>query len=398
MSRKFIFFCVFLTSGSLILLLVNSLADMQIIANIWLKICLFMGLAGILLGIDLRIFLDESRANSIISKLIVLSITILILLVMSEVAVRIAFRGITTTADDTSYFALRWNWFNVRFNKLQFREREFDIAKADSIYRIAIIGDSFAYGQGIPIAERFSNLIGTYLEAKRCSVACEVLNFGRSGAETVDHLEILNSIVLKTRPDFVLLQWFVNDVEGHDKSGRPGSMTLAPSDELHAKLQSASALYFLVSLQWYALQEALGWAGSYSDYISRRFSDPQCLDSQESNRALKQFIQSCQDNDIRMGIVLFPDVVGDLNANYPFAFLHERVIAICDEESTLYVDLRDPFSKEKEYRKLWVNQFDRHPSSLANRLAADCIIEKFKSIWLAGAGCADGDLASDVTE
>lgn len=49
----------------------------------------------------------------------------------------------------------------------------------------------------------------------------EVLNFGRPGSETVDHVETLQDAVLPLQPDFVLLQWFVNDVEGHDKSGRP---------------------------------------------------------------------------------------------------------------------------------------------------------------------------------
>jgi len=56
----------------------------------------------------------------------------------------------------------------------------------------------------------------------------EVLNFGRPGAETVDELALLPT-VLSLAPDFVLPQWFVNDVEGHDKSRRPSGRRLVPS-------------------------------------------------------------------------------------------------------------------------------------------------------------------------
>ena len=85
--------------------------------------------------------------------------------------------------------------------------------------------------------------------------------------------------MLPLHPDFVLLQWYENDVEGLDKSRRPRPWRLLPSDTLTGLLRGRSALYFLMERQWGMLQRSLGWVGSYQDYMTVRFADPDSRDS-----------------------------------------------------------------------------------------------------------------------
>jgi hypothetical protein len=75
----------------------------------------------------------------------------LVALVASELLVRYLFRDITTTGRNSGYFSDRyWATHPPRRNSLGFREREFDSVPTPGTFRIALVGDSFTYGQGIP--------------------------------------------------------------------------------------------------------------------------------------------------------------------------------------------------------------------------------------------------------
>src|SRR5438445_129949 len=94
----------------------------------------------------------------------------------------------------------------ISTNRLGYRDRELGPKDPDR-YRIAVIGDSFTWGQGVEAEERFSNLIGGVLGPHY-----EVLNFGIPGHDMPQHLEVLDQ-VLPMHPDFVLLQLYINDFE-----------------------------------------------------------------------------------------------------------------------------------------------------------------------------------------
>jgi hypothetical protein len=323
--------------------------------------------------------------SGLLQRLCLLLATLVTASVVGEFTVRFVFRDITTTGDNGSYFARRWKKNNVRLNQLGLREREFALKKPEHLYRIVIIGDSFTFGQGIPEKDRFTNLLERKLSEKRSDYTYEVLNFGRPGADTFDHVVLLREVALRTNPDFVLLQWYVNDFEGHDKSRRPQAIPLLPWGTRHSRLHQSSALYYLANQQWNLLQEKLGLSGSYDEYMFQWFGDSKSADSQDAVLALKEFIDRCKDNKIVVGIVLFPRFA-DLGKNYPFGFLHDRVLGLCTAEAINCLDLRPIFTPYgSEYRTLWVNQFDPHPGPLANRLAAEGIMGAFGPSWLSGA-------------
>jgi len=333
----------------------------------------------------LRLACGTKGAN-FLKNLILFSVTFAIMLVIGEGFVRWAFRDLTTTGDNSSYFARAWkdNPHHVSLNSLGFRDREVQAIQPEGVYRIAVVGDSLTFGNGIDEDARFGNLLEIDLNNSVLStIEYEVLNFGRGGAETEDHLAILRDHVVSLKPDYVLLQWFANDFEGHNKQGRPKARPLGGWGPYSRILHESSALYYLLNQQFSSLQYAAGHVGLYSDYMFQRFGDPNSPGSVQFQKFLTLFIETCRRHQIPMGIVLFPSIQKELGLSYPYAYLHDQVLNVCKREGISCIDLRDVF-EPYEPHALQVNQFDAHPSALANRLAANRILESFGVIWMGG--------------
>jgi len=320
------------------------------------------------------------RWRSLLANVTVALVAFAVSLGAAELALRVALRSVRTAGDIRVYF----HQSEQNKNSLGFREREFSLAKPDGVYRIAVLGDSLSWGPGVPTAKRFSNLVERFLDEQRGpGPRYEVLNFGLSGMDTEDEVRMLRQLVLKTEPDFVLLQWYVNDFENGDHADRPRPAPLVRPGELHLKLLRSSALYALLDPKWAALQEMLGLVESFPAYMYRRFGDPEGPDSVYEIERVKEFIGECRQHGIPVGIVLFPNVgPGLVRGAYDYDYLHDRVLAACRDEGVTCVDLRSTFAAYTDYRTLWASPLDPHPSALANRLAAERLMAAFGPTWL----------------
>ena len=270
-------------------------------------------------------------------------------------------------------------------NAAGFRDGDRTLDKPDPVYRIAVLGDE--YSEAAPVALR--DTWWWQLEAKlqycgfRPGKLVEVLNFGVAGANTPEHRHLVEKLLDDVHPDFILLQWYVNDVEGDDSSGRPSFRPLAPFRPLHNWLNNNSALYTVANMQWAETQVALGMTKSYIAYLHDRFADPGSADSVRDRELLNDLILKTQQAHVPMGIVLFPDTAGTLDDRYPFGYLHDRVLALCSERGITCLDLRSAFAPIKDLQTLWANRLDHHPSARANAIAAEKILETYSGVWAA---------------
>ena len=338
---------------------------------------LVLGLSGIALA--LRDRMDRATIVRWRNRALLLAFTLAFSLAAAEPMTRLVLRDVTTSSDNGGYFSRRWMRTGaVHMNSAGFREREFSAAKPPGTYRIAVVGDSFTFGNGVRQDDRFSNVLQARLPDH-----FEVLNFGMAGANTPTHRTTVSHLLKDVQPNFILLQWYVNDVEDDDSSGRPQFVPLMPFRSIHNWLNDASALYTVANMKWAEVQVALGWTPSYTDYLRRRLGDPNSPDSQTDSAILRDLISMCQRADVPIGIVLFPDTSGDLGPNYPFAYLHERVLNICAEKNLTCLDLRQDFAAVKDRRLLWANQLDHHPGAKANEIAAVKIFETYSRQWAA---------------
>lgn len=317
-------------------------------------------------------------------RIALLATTLVGLVFAGEHITRYVYRDITTTGDNGSYFARKWRSQQSGPGKSQLynswgrREIEFDEKTPENTYRIVAIGDSITFGQGIPFEERFTNRLVSALADSEKQV--QVLNFAKSGMNFLHHIREIKR-VLKIKPDYILLQWFANDLEMNFK-GRPSYHNLAPTRKLHYKWHASSALYYVLNAGWHAIQRNIGTVGSYEDYMNKRFLDP---DSEDSKNALSKFmviLNIASTRNIPIGLVFIPSIRPYLANDYPFDYLHERFISVCVENGVPYVDLREDFKPYgNNIRSLHVNQYDAHPNGFANEIIANRIMEEFGPIW-----------------
>ena len=317
-------------------------------------------------------------------RILLLLTTLIVLVVAGESSTSDKGRDITTTGDNGSYFAIQWRLQqfgrgNTKLNSWGRREREFDRVAPENTYRIAVIGDSITFGQGILEEERFTNRLERELADSK--IQFQVLNFGYSGTDFVHHIKMIKK-VLKLNPDFILLQWYVNDFEGPKQQGRPSCRNLAPTLKLHIRLHQSSALYYVLNAGWHALQNYMGTVETYENYMNHRFLDPNSESSKYALAKFKKILHLASNRNVPIGMVLFPRLRPYLANNYPFDYLHERVILICKKNRIPYVDLREDFKPfGSDIRRLHVNRYDAHPNGFANEIAAKRILEVFGPIW-----------------
>jgi hypothetical protein len=352
----------------------NHLIDSDTV-EFWLSVGL--GVASVVLALrDRGVQIDwvawRNRAMLVI-------ITLLVCALSAELVTRLVFRNVTTSSDNGGYFSRRWyRRGEIHLNKMGFRGREFDLAKPHGVYRIAAVGDSFTFGNGIRQDERYSELLQSQLPSH-----FEVLNFGVAGANTPEHRALVQRLLAEVHPDFIILQWYVNDVEDDEAIGRPRPGNLIGYRPLHNWFNDKSALYTVANMQWAETQVSLGMIAAYPDYLKNRLGDPESPDSRRDQKLLRDLIVSAQQAQVGIGIVLFPDTAGELDERYPFGYLHDRVLAVCAEREISCVDLRKDFATIRDRQSLWANRLDHHPSARANAIAAEKILETYSGMWAA---------------
>ena len=157
------------------------------------------------------------------------------------------------------------------------------------------------------------------------------------------HLDLVRREVLALHPAFVLLQWFVNDVEGNTLA-RPTYAPLLPFRRPARSPGRRSAFYTLLNSWWTRQQVRMQSGQSYPDYLQATYGDPQSEAARADELATRTLLRTLRDAHIGAGMVLFPDSGYDLGPSYPFAFLHSRVLAICEDEHVHAIDLRPVFA------------------------------------------------------
>jgi hypothetical protein len=142
-------------------------------------------------------------------------------------------------------------------------------------------------------------------------------------------------------------------------------------------------VYDLLNGQWARLQESLGIVDSYAGYMARNLRDPNLPGSRQAFGLLRDFIRRSREAGVGCGIVFFPgtDSMGPNGSHYPFGYLHDGVRDVCVEEHIPCLDLLPAFSSFKDPRKTWVSRFDAHPNAMANRRAANEILQRFALAW-----------------
>ena len=142
----------------------------------------------------------------------------------------------------------------VRANRLGLRDGE-PGPKAPGTFRVLGLGDSFAFGWGVPAEAGFLERLETLLDASRPAVAHDVLNAGVPGYGTYEARRRLEALDPEWDPDLVLLAFYEgNDYLNNDDAPRKRAVVDGYLTDLggagKGPLARHSALAALVADQW----------------------------------------------------------------------------------------------------------------------------------------------------
>jgi lysophospholipase L1-like esterase len=158
----------------------------------------------------------------------------------------------------------------VRANRLGLRDRE-PSPKPPGTFRALGLGDSFAFGWGVPLEASFLKRLEVLLDLSRPGVPHEVVNAGIPGYGTWEALQLLRSVGPVYEPDLVVLAFYEgNDYLNNGAAPRrravvDGYLTDLPAGGSGGAVRAAashSALLTLFDDQWSRLREKRAFRSS----------------------------------------------------------------------------------------------------------------------------------------
>ena len=251
----------------------------------------------------------------------------------------------------------------ISINSQGFRGAELTHATA-ALYRVAVIGDSVAFGQGVDEDETLARQLTVRLE-KKFESQVAVVNLGVPGFDTCQEYSRFSESLAKFRPQIAILVYYENDTEPSSISVRDG--VVMSSDvragwfgDFMAASRKYSYAYNLVWSNWQVIKHRPVAADEYLKTIARRFSGGYS-GWRRSKACLADLASLSRTQSIRLIVIPFPPMASLREKPYPLA---PYIKAVCDAATVAGVEclnvlpaLQDP------HLQLTVSHIDQHPSA-----------------------------------
>jgi hypothetical protein len=259
-------------------------------------------------------------------------------------------------------------WFRryAKLNRDGFRDRDHALVRQPGTQRLLLVGDSFAFGTGVP---RMEDRLGEQLAAlldQRTGNRWEVATAAIPGADTLNEIEYLTRVQFAD-PDVVLLIYFFNDIDYLLNFPRrtPASLleTYYPGWLLFRNFLLCQELYIryrLIRRSLLATDPITNAAYRDASLVSAHMAD------------LERFVNIASQRGARVKVVPFDNTIlaspelRERDTTF-VRQLQARGIPVCP-----LLDTFDGFA----FQDLAVNApFDGHPNAKAHRLAAGAVAD-----------------------
>ena len=264
------------------------------------------------------------------------------------------FRGFVVSSDGFAHTLASRRWFAKYWkpiNSFGYRDIEHDLNHLDGKKLLFVAGDSFVAGHGIDNhRDRFSDVLGAGLEKD-----WEVFNIAKNGWNTRDEFIAIHDFPV--RPDFLVLSYTVNDIEGAATSvwrQRRPTLVVQPHQLIRPIVKRSHLLNF-VYWRGYRFQNSRQMASTYHAYLARAYDDEKVWSQHE--RDLHRVVDWTEEHGVRLVTVVFPDLA-NLDWSRPFT---QKMVRLLRSRRVPVVDLSEKLSG-RDPRELVVNNFDAHPS------------------------------------
>jgi lysophospholipase L1-like esterase len=285
-----------------------------------------------------------------------------------------------------------------RVNAEGLRGPETTVEKPAGTRRIAVLGDSIAFGYWVAEQDAFPAQLQQLLSAGGGGPV-EVLNFGVPGYNLEQEIETLRAKALAFAPDAVVVAFCLNDLEGvfsyelglvQDRAARRGTLLGRVRDELLGHSLLFSWVEYRLSemearRRFVKVKNPLD-GPLYAEAVSQQRT------ALDARFAVLQALVAAR--GIPAFVLVFPVLGSGFGESYPYHALHEAIAGAARAHGIGVVDLRECYAGYR-LRDLRVDVV--HPSPLGHRVAAHALRDGLcASGWGCAAGTAGGCRAYDA--
>jgi lysophospholipase L1-like esterase len=286
---------------------------------------------------------------------------------------------------------------DYRVNELGLRGPETTVEKPAGVRRIAVLGDSIAFGYWVADEQGFARQLEQLLAGRSGAERVEVLNFGVPGYNLEQELEALRSKALVFEPDLVVVLFCLNDLQGlfsyelglvQERSERRRTL----SGRLREWLVARSRLISWVEYRLTELEARRSFVRAANRLEGRLYARE--VGAQQRALAgqlavLKTIVAS---HRIPALVVVAPVLSVEFD-RYPHRAIHRGVREAVEAESLAALDLFDCFAA---YPLAPIRIDVVHPSPLGHRVAAHAVRDALCARgWLCQGGVPEGPTCRD---
>lgn len=256
---------------------------------------------------------------------------------------------------------LKWISENVSLNKFGYRDREYNLKKNDSVFRIYCLGDSYTYGWYINnVEDSWPKQLEKQLKEKYPDQKIEVINAAKPGFNLGMEINRFKAEGILFNPDLVLIGINSQDLAINEYPPR------------FTKNQFIRDLR-LYQLTFGNIERAKVGKKTYNEIKSTYTEESKQLKQAENN--LNTLLKLTKNSSAKVGLVVFPEYnPTNPNGEYQFTEFHQQIKNLTNKLQILNIDLMESFADIEDKNRLVLNPIDPHPSALADEIAAAEVI------------------------
>jgi hypothetical protein len=281
----------------------------------------------------------------------------------------------------------------VSINSFGLRGPEVSMKKQNGVTRIAVLGDSWAFGWGVDQNEVFTSLLEKKLNQFSKKGKFEVINFSLFGYNLQQEEEILREKVISFEPDIVIFAFNINDLQGlklkpledfrrgeerssknknnHGKNNYLKELTYNAFHFIEETGNEHSHLFRLLDTTLRGLAIRLHFEKPGKEYYFKQFYEDGTQEITFLQDAFSRISEIAHERNFKVCIVYCP-WMNELAQDNPYKEVFEKIKNEAEKRDLMTLNLF-PFYKGQDVHKLRISNIDGHPTALGHKIAADGI-------------------------
>jgi GDSL-like Lipase/Acylhydrolase family len=251
----------------------------------------------------------------------------------------------------------------IKTNSRGLRDKEYPFEKPPGTYRVAVIGDSFTFGDGVHADEVYHAILEERLNRLSDSLRFEFINFGLAAYDLLNYYGVIRAKAMAYDPDLILVGFCGNN-----------------DDDLPEARQWTEPFtrYKYAGYSWFIQHFQIIRTVANNISIQRR------KETAVKDRKLEKKTEFVTEMFAR-----FNEVQQECQVPFMVYYLSMAdappekaglIASLCDTNDFMFVDSSPAINSIEDISRYWFHKTDRHPNAAMHNIYADILMRYFARI------------------